>query len=360
MGLVGVSCSRGYISLADHYQCMQQPDHPCEFTTDVLDQMTGPNEERVASGVKFSPSSMLGCRRQAILTRDHDWYLNVSGAWAMQRGHIVHGYAEKFKPPRGSIGAVREVRLRSMVQTSKGFEWFAGKMDAIIFTKLETIPLSVDEVVDLNVVAKTVLHVKIIDYKSKGDIGHGPDTHLTNKRLEPTQAAAQRDHQQQINLYAWLVRNELANWLNARYRPEDPNFLGWNEYAKLNTTVQDVEHVIPWIDEVVVDELEIQYVDFAKARRFTSAATLHTRGRRMPDHKTYERLELLPIFRSSHDYLTRWITRHIEMAYQAEAELPPPITGEESKKFCYRCPVRSVCYDVGKAEGREMAEQAPL
>lgn len=339
MGVVGVNCIRGFIPLDEHYECMTHPDHPCAYTADILDAMLGPNKERIVNNVLYSPSSMLGCRRQKILSKDNDFFVSVDGAWVMQRGQMAHAYAETLPPPRGSLGVLREVRLKSMVKTSKGFEWFAGKMDAVVLNYLE----ATDD--------GFVLHVSIIDYKSKGEIGHGPDTHLTNNRLLPGQAAAQRGHQQQVNLYAWLVRNELAGWLNMRFTTD----LGDNEYHKLHT-----EAAIPIVTSVVVDELIIQYLDFAKARRFSSLGPLKARGRRMPDHKTYEQLELLPIFVSSHDYLTRWITRHIEMEYQAEIELPPPITGEDSKKFCYRCPVRNICYTVGREEGYEMAEQAPL
>lgn len=341
MGLVGVQCVRGRLTLAEHYDCMQHPDHPCAYTADILDAMTEGNLERETQNVKYSPTSLLGCRRQKVLSRDHEWFMNIDGQWILQRGHMAHAYAETLRPPRGSIGVVRELRLKSSVNTSQGIEWFAGKMDAVVLNKV---------VVDMDKGA--ILHVSIIDYKSKGEIGHGPDTHLNNRYLTEGQAAAQRDHQQQINLYAWLVRNEMASWINALTPAHE-------DYNKLRLR-PGTSLIMPIIDEVVVDELIIQYLDFARARRFSSLNTLQSRGKRMPDRKHYETLELLPIFVSSHDYLTRWIIRHIEMEHDAEVSLPPPITGDAAQKFCYRCPVRNICYTIGKEEGYDMAEQMPL
>lgn len=352
--LIGVQCPRGYVGLEEHYICMTKPDHPCPYTPDVLNAMTEPNLER--SGIKYSPSSMLGCLRQKVLSRDHDWFMNVDNAWTMQRGHMAHAYAEQLKPWRGVIGVIREQRFRSSIDTKYGEQFFHGKMDAIILNSIETVQDTTTADMGMGIARtipvgppRTILHVSIIDYKSKADIGHGPDTPEYNPRLLPGQAAAQRDHQQQVNLYAWLVRNELPGWLNNQQYVGDGT-LQLNEYYSVQ---------FPHIDEVVIDELIIEYMDFHKARRFTSAGSLKAKGKRMPDRKHYEELELLPIFMSSHDYLTRWIRRRIEREIEADTQLPPPLTGDDAAKFCGRCPVRDACYNIAVQEGYDASDQAP-
>lgn len=342
MGIVGVSCVRGYIPMAEHYQCMQQADHPCPYTQDILNAMTEPNRERQTSGVLYSPSSLLACPRQHQLTQQRDWYLNVDNAWAMQRGQMAHAYAETLAPFPGTIGTIREQRFKSLINTRHGFQYFAGKMDAII---LNHIQYTANEQFTPHNWA--TLYVTVIDYKSKGDIGHGPDTPEYNPRILPGHAAAQRDHQQQVNLYGWLVRNELASYLNGLSDVDRGN-IAWGSGGTL-----------PHIDEVVVEELIIEYLDFHKARRFSSVTELKAKGKRLPDRKSYEELTLDPIFVSSHEYLTGWIRRHIEQEVDAETALPPPLTGDKAQRYCGRCAVRNDCYTLGREEGYECTEQAP-
>ena len=336
--LKGVKCSRGFIPLEDHMQCMLDPGHPCGMSEDMLEMMTGGNKEREDSGVKYSPSSLMSCDRQAILSKDNDWYVDVEGlAWAQTRGNMLHALMEEQPPWPGIVGTVRELRMKYTVPTKYGDQVFMGKADLIVLKSVED---------------GGILHVKVVDYKTKSEILHGPVNHTTDERIKPGHAAAERKHQMQVNLYAWLVEQTLAEFING--------CLGWGGDGDVSMCkeLRLNPKILPRITRVVVDEVEIEYADMKKARRFTSATELRTKGKRVSmSPLTYEELVLDPIYRMKPGAIRSWIIKHIEQKIESEQSLPGPLLGESAKIMCFRCPVKGACIEIGLTEGYTMEAQ---
>lgn len=338
MSLIGVACVRGHVPLAVHNECKLDPLHPCSLPPDVLDLMTSGPVERERNEVVYSPSTLMGCTRQSILTGKYDWYINVEGsAWKQTRGHMVHALMEEQPAWVGVLGVVREQRMSAPIETRYGEQQFKGKPDVVVLKSIEerTILTGTEEAGGK---LYRTLHISITDYKSVGEVGH--------------RDKADRKHQMQVNQYAWLAQQFLPYFLQDIPLPES---------VHMNPDV-DLELFAVGFDEVVVDELEIFYADFNKTRRFTSAGVLSARGKRLPDHRTYEELELQPVYQMKPKSVERWVRKHIEMEIEAREKMPAPLsyldrpfTGESF--ICYMCPVREKCVEIGQQQGYDTLGQ---
>jgi hypothetical protein len=238
--------------------------------------------------------------------------------------------------------------MNAPINTRYGVKTFHGKADLIVLNHIENI---MGEVAEKTVgIVKRVLHTKIVDYKTVGEVGHA----LTS---------AYPKNVYQINMYAWLVEQFLAEWLNMAslglLEPEEA------EHLKLNSGVQ-----VPHIDEVIVDELSIQYMDMSRTRTFSSRGFLYTEGKMLGERGSdgrwhrfippiYEELELEPIHHFAPDYVVSLIRKGIEDQVAAEEVLAAPLTGDDARLMCSNCPVRQVCYDTGVREGYDMRDQMP-
>jgi CRISPR/Cas system-associated exonuclease Cas4 (RecB family) len=297
MSQKGVKCVRGYIPHADCRACALKPLHPCMLSADMLEAMREPENPTDDPG-DFTPSRLLGCDRRAGLELGGDTWLDIEADWPLTRGNMVHALMEKAPDVPNIMPPIREMRLSTMVHTKYGVNRFTGKPDLISVLRKEE-----DEESGV-----TTFYAQIVDYKSTGKIEHG-DT------------APKRNHIMQVNIYAWLVRRELPKVLQKTAR-------------------------------IVVEELEIIYVDMQKTRRFTSAGTLEAKGKRLNRTPPYEyetlTLEAVPML--SDEVVERWVVKHIESRIQAtEEKLPPPLTGEAAW-LCRFCPVYTLCHSLPDAQ----------
>jgi hypothetical protein len=336
MGSLGMNCIRGLMTHAECQRCMQHPLHPCGIPADILEMMRNSSSERERSGVRFSPSVLLGCTRQAMLTHDHPWYTDVEGtAWYQVRGHMVHALMDTQGAYPGVLGVLREKRMQTDVPTKHGIQVFMGKSDLITFNSYDA--------------DKKTLHIKVVDYKSKTEVSHD----LTS---------ADRDHQMQVNMYAWLATKFLPDYLN-RYTTTGYDTDG-DEYAGLS-----MQGPLGRVEEVVVDELCIVYVDMRKVRTFTSVTEdtqfefpLQSRGKRLRPYSMQlnEWMDLAPIHMMRMASVGKWVERHIEQWIDAEQDLPGPLHGPEAQKKCGWCPMKQVCIDIGIKQGLDMSEQTSI
>lgn len=299
MAQIGVSCPRGLISWEECLgSCAPNPLHPCDYTPDILDQMrtdyTDPDRE---PGVEsFTPTRLLGCARQPVIMGESDHYVDVDGAWNLVRGNMVHALMEQARYP-SAVTVVREQRMATTVMTKYGPQPFTAKPDLIVVKSIE-FPGPVAQV-----------HIKVVDYKTKADIKHD----LT---------VVQMDHALQVNMYAWVAQECLVDHL--------PDSMLFDNGA-----------------EVVVDEVEVVYCSMRKVRRFTSAGSRLTKGKRLTVNPlTYETITLQPITLWSMDLVGKFIARKIEERIEAEVQLPDILTGDAAWR-CDYCPVRQLCYQIG-------------
>lgn len=329
MGIIGFSCVRGKISMEEHKKCMLS-DAPCGFSPTLLEMMVRPQTDR--EGVKFSPSSIAGCHRQHALQMDHDWYLDPESTYRSVRGTLIHqGLAEK-PAPEGTLGVVRELRMHAPITTRYGGQRFSGQVDEILLLHLERVP------------GEVVLHVSITDWKTKTDIPH-------------SMIEADRRHIYQINNYAWIVTQVLADYLN-----------NWEVMASGDARFQLTGGPLPHIDRVVVDELRIVYVSMSKVRSFVSNRLLYAKGKQKTEigedgkkHIIYpvehETLELVPLHEFSLGYTESIIRKGIEEQIEGQEALAAPLEGEDAYLMCPSCGVKDVCISLGKAQGYSMQYQ---
>ena len=357
--LKGVHCIKGFVSLEEHEKCMlSEPGPPCGIPPTVLQIITRPNAEREASGVKFSPSSLSACHRQAVLKGEHDWFLDVKQAYKMVRGTIVHEGLSHEPAPPGVLGVVRELRMAAPIQTKYGVQTFHGKADEILLLRTEII-MSEQQVNErgelLTMQGRVRLYVKLTDFKTKSEVGHD--------LIE-----AEREHVDQINMYAWLIQQFLPVYLNSVRSGfsliTEPVDVPMEPHLFLNDGVE-----LPHIDEVVVDELSITYLDMKRPRTFSSRAMLNDQGKMVGDMVNgrwrrripveYEQLELLPIHHFRTKYTESKIRHGIEQQIEAEQLLAPPLEGKAAELMCRNCPVRQQCVTIGLREGYSMRDQLP-
>jgi hypothetical protein len=360
--LRGVKCVLGYVDMDEHLKCMvEEPGPPCGIEPSILQLMTRPNLERSDEGVIFSPSTISSCHRRDVLTRNHDWFIDVEQGWKMIRGTIIHEGMGHEPPYPGVLGVVRELRMGAPINTKYGTERFHGKPDLVVLLRTEVPcePIVVEKdgkrLEGHPGSCKTVLHVKIVDYKTKSEVGHDL-------------VSADRRYVYQVNMYAWIVQHFLPGWLNLREHPDAPGFPGGNAYREHLQLADGVE--LPHIDEVVVDELSITYMDMKKTRTFSSKAMLYADGKMLSDYKhgrwvrrfppEYDELELEPLHQFKPEYTASLIRKGIEEQIEAQEFLAPPLVGDDAKLMCRSCPVRQVCYETGIQEGYDMDDQRPF
>lgn len=342
--LKGVKCVLGHKSMEFHEACMRSGlGPPCGIPPTLLQIITRPNKEREEAGVIFSPSSLSACHRQSSLTVEHDWYIDVKQAYKQARGTIFHAGLANEPPPPGTLGVVRELRMQAPISTEHGEQILWGMPDEVVLLGVEQ--------VDGHYPLKHRLHVKITDYKTRTEVGH--DLISADKR-----------HVTQINEYAWLVARFLPGWLDMW----DKGLLTWEDAERLalNAGVWPRN-----IDEVIVDELSIVYLDMSRTRTFTSLGFLYDEGKMLGDKidgkwvrrkpVEHEELELAPIEQMKDEVVEGLIRRGIERQIEAQTMLAPPLTDDEDVRLlCRSCPVRAVCIDVGKREGYNMELQEAI
>lgn len=328
--LKGVRCIFGNVAMEDHLRCMvERPGPPCGIEPSILQMITRPNMERDQEAVVFSPSSLSSCHRQEALKQGNDWYLDVAQGYKMVRGSIIHAGMGEEPPYPGILGVVREKRMATPINTRYGEQIFKGKPDLVALLEIEK---NIEN-------GANILHVKIVDYKTRSEIGHDL-------------LRVDEDYVYQINEYAWLVTQFLPGYL----------LMGGDEHLQLNEGV-----FMPTIDEVVVDELSITYMDMVKTRTFTSNALLYTKGKMISDYRNgrwvrrkpaeYDELELEPLHMFLPDYTKSLIRHRIEEQIVARTLLAPPLVGDEASLKCRSCPVRNACYLLGKQQGYDMSDQ---
>ncbi len=331
MSVRGVKCIRGFIDMSEHLRCQREETPPCLIPPTILRMIVEPNAEREALNIEFSPSSLSSCHRRSVLSKDNDYFVDVAATYKMVRGSIFHQGLEQEPPPPGTLGVVRELRMSAPIKVNGKDEIFWGKADEVTL-------LAVDG---------GVLHVAVTDYKTKAEVGHD--------LIE-----ADREHTVQINQYSWLVQKFLPGWLYSRGSAM-PGTYGDNGEMQLTTG-------LPRIDEVVVDELKISYMDMSRVRTFTSRGFSYDRGKQLGDRDEngrwvkrypieYEELELSPLHQFQPHYVEELIRNGIASQIEAETLLAPPLHGDAARLQCGSCAVRDACIDIGRQEGRDMSEQ---
>lgn len=302
---VGVSCDRSkaegkpYMSRKECDTCVQQPNHPCPFHGKQLLHMWGDTDNE-PSGKAFSPTRILGCDRRKYFyahAETHEQILDPYFAYPMQRGHFVHGYYERLPKAPGVLREYTEIRFQHTVDTKYGPQLFQGKPDLI-------------EVLSD---ADDIMTVKVTDWKSTKTIGHD------FLEVKP-------DHGHQVNMYAWLLFKELPIYLNR------PNLI------------------------VVVDTLEVVYVDMGKTRRFTSQCSLVDRGKLLTPRreKNHEPIHLEQMNLGNMARLEKWIVAHIESTMEAQTVMAPPLEGDDAK-ICDYCSFKVICAELAQKERQNAA-----
>lgn len=355
-GIVGVRCVRGNISMEEHLRCQREElGPPCGIAPTVLNGMLRPKNDR--AGVVFSPSSIQSCQRQYALKQDHEWYVDVEGAWMLYRGDLFHAGLKEEPAPPGTLGVVRELRMHSPIETSRGVQVFSGQAD-------ETTLLSIEHVTHLVEPDEHILHVKIVDWKSKNDIPHS--------MLE-----ADWKHVYQINEYRWLAEKVLLAYLKG-WKENVPDHLDARLYMG---TPEDIQRLtgaetvdFSTITSIVVDEIAIVYLSSSKTRTFSSETFLYARGKMLGEStlgadgkmhfhafrpRQYEDIELAPLRKWQLEQTEQIIREGIERQIEGEEHLAPPLAEDDAQLMCERCPVRQACYDIGMAQGYDMKWQRP-
>jgi hypothetical protein len=341
MAVVGFSCVRGKIPLAEHQRCMLN-EAPCGFSPTILEMMIRPTVEREREGVQFSPSSIAGCHRQHALQSDHDWYIDPDKVYASVRGTLFHHGLAEEPAPAGTLGAIRELRMHAPIETSQGTQKFSGQVDEILLLSIDTVEEKMGN--GSMWYGETTLHVSITDWKTKSDIPHS--------LLE-----ADRRHVYQINDYAWLTTQVLADYLN-----------NWEILAPKEARFELTGDFLPRIDRVVVDGLTVSYLSMSKSRKFESGKLLYGKGKQKmaegTDGKMHrvepienEVLELAPLHEFDLAYTESLIRKGIEDQIAGRESLAAPLEGDDAYLMCPSCGVKDVCITLGKAQGYDMAYQ---
>src|SRR5260221_1166138 len=203
--LRGVKCIRGYIEMDEHMRCQaQEAGPPCLISPTILQKIVQPNQERIDAGVIFSPSSIASCHRQSVLSKDNDYYVDVRQGYKATRGTIFHQGLSKEPAYPGTLGVVRELRMKASINTRYGEQVFHGQPDEVVLlgvTEQKILAPNEQQVVGWTGETRNILHVKLVDYKTKSEVGH--DLISSDPR-----------NVHQINEYAWLVTKFLPDYLN--------------------------------------------------------------------------------------------------------------------------------------------------
>ena len=271
---VGVRLGGECLTWDDAFERCKDPLRPWPYTPDMLDLLRIDYEDpdREPGVESYTPTRILKCHREAVLEERTDYYVDPDSSWPLVRGHMVHALMERAHYP-GALMTVREQRMRTALQTAYGPALFTGKPDLIVVNRIDSAP---------HEGCADAIHIKVVDYKSKSEIKHDLLSVIY-------------DHELQVNMYAWVASRELPALLD-----------------------------LPGA-EVVLDELEIDYVDMSRVRRFTSAGWLHDRGKRLNRTKPYryETIELAPIHIWPLESVGRFVRKRIEERIEAHEVLPP-------------------------------------
>lgn len=300
MAQLGVRCPAGMGKVSHSFctECSMKPLHPCGFPANLLHAMRDNGPER--GRTEFTPSTLLECDRRTVLYTSRDHWMDPESEWYLHRGHDIHHYLEMLDFPPGSVVCtVKERRLTSVVQTAYGTQTISGKMDLVVVKSLE-------EEVDAEGNISYVAYAKIVDYKTK--------------KVEHSLTAPDRKHQMQLNIYAWLVENTLLD-------------LGVKQLGG--------------VSRVVVDELELVYIDMGKCRRFSSAGEMRGKGIKRRGAAEAEVLNLEQIYLMEMKDVEAWVVQRIEQKIEAKTVLPPKQEalerGGNTDEWCWRCPMLEAC-----------------
>lgn len=296
---LGMYCVRGKIPHDLCRTCSMEPLHPCGFPPNILEGMRQENDQY--EGTEFTPSTLLECDRRTVLYTTRDHWVNPEHAWYLMRGHMVHHYMEQLAYPDSSVSClVREKRLSSVVETMYGTKILSGKMDLVVVKSLTSEPVAVGSGTELKYTARC----KIVDYKTK--------------KIDHSLTEPDPKHEMQLNIYAWLVENALLDL-------DIPQLKG--------------------VDRVVVDELELVYIDMMKVRRFSSLGHIEAKGVKHRGSQEHEMLDLQPIAHGGMEDIEAWIIQRVEEKIKAKEVLPPRLEGDEAK-LCTYCSMREHCFSL--------------
>lgn len=296
MPAIGLRTLAGDMTFDEVREYLKNPLHQLGMPPEVIELIIK-HARTEPSGLEHSPSRILGCHRQAILEETNDYYISLEYEYASLRGTLIHSGIELTGIHTSQV--IQEDRVTTMVDTKYGPQPFTAKSDCIVVLSTEH-NLRHRETKE----PEFVYHARIVDYKTVGEIGHD----FTR---------AQPKHQMQVNCYAYVAVKEAAKLFKASCT-------------------------------VVVDELEIDYFGFTKARRFTSLGPLLTKGHKPRGADVAEELELKPIQMLPLDKVEAFIRRSIERRIEERKSpiLPPQLVGEAAK-WCPRCPVVGPCRKAG-------------
>lgn len=279
---LGVSCSRGNILHDDCRACALNPLHPCGLTGDLLELMRGENSWEPDAN-QYTPSRLLNvCERQRVLQSKNGYYIDIDSLWPTIHGRAIHALLERSRYYPGLMDVIREVRL---VTTIDKYSLAAsGEFPPATFTgKPDFIGLLREE--------DGTVFAKIVDYKStkyiRADFTDPEMDDYTNK------------HVLQLNMYRYLVERELPTVIGKR---------------------------------VVVEELELLYLDPTRTVRFSSAGNIEY-GR-----KVFKAIPMYPL-----EQVEQFIIETIEKKRAADITLPDPLPNYPVHWACKRCSVRSLC-----------------
>lgn len=299
---LGVRCEYyGKVSHSYCRECSLKPLHPCGFPANLLEKMRS-NED--FERTEFTPSTLLECDRRTVLYTSRDHWMDPQHEWWLHRGHDIHHYLEQLDFPEGSVVAtVREKRLKTTVETKYGTQLISGKMDLVVVKSIDEVPVNAFNTL-------RTARCKIVDYKTK--------------KVEHSLLKPDRKHQMQLNIYAWLVENTLLDL-------DIPQLAG--------------------VDRVLVDEIELVYVDMGKCRRFSSDGEMVVNGIKHKGAREAEKITLAQINLLDMQTVEDWVINRIEQKIEAKTTLPSKedalYQSGNDASFCFFCSMREACESAG-------------
>jgi hypothetical protein len=309
---LGVKCSRGYILHKDCRECALNPTHPCGLTPDLLELMRNENSDEPSSNA-YTPSRLLTlCDRKRVLENGSDYYMDIEYAWATIRGHAIHALLEKSGRYPGLLDCIREVRLETSIPLattpSTGVDRPGASDSALLAATMGSdtntaIFKGKSDFIGLLRQEGTTVFAKLVDYKTT--------KYLSAKFLDPWEDPYTRKHVYQLHMYKYLVEKALPRALGRAV-------------------------------EVVVEEMELLYLDMEKTARFTTAGDI-SYGR-----KTYKALPTLDM-----GDIEKRIIRAIKRKQRADITLPPVLPEYPNYWACKRCAVRAVCDEIEKGTAEQ-------
>lgn len=331
----GVKCEKSkelgqhHLSKEECKQCALSGVNPCQLRPGIIKQMWGNGDGR-GNNTNFTPSQLGGCvRRKWYEYNNSKRYFDPKNAWNSFRGTMCHTFLEGVEPGEDVLKSIAEVRLCMLIDTKHGKQVFSGKFDLVEV-------LEIDE-------DNQQLVVRLVDWKSTRKIDH-------------SFIAAKEQHQRQINLYAYLLRNVLPFAIQLYSDTDRLTVEGFNDalaafkavYKRDPDAVMDQQLLPPrrlptWT--VKVDEMQLVYFDMSTVRTFSSKHELKfDRGKLLTPRsaKNYEALLLEPIQISEDEPMLRHIVKCIEYEIDGRHKRAVPLFGEASR-VCDYCPFQEEC-----------------